>query len=174
MIAKTTAEKLRVLLLTTPEGMTIRDLSRKTHVTQDLVYSALRRGYGFYIAAYADNIALWRCVPVPAHAQRPENVEPEKTAKDKRKEYQFAYRAKHRNAQLDRELQASRLKYEAERQRVREEKQTRLAAKKAEREAKIAAKLAAKIAKNPSLQPAAPAGYQPQKTQWAFPPPWAH
>lgn len=184
-MTKTTGETLRTLLLANPEGMTERELSNASGASQGIVLAALSRGYGFYVADWVlrpdtdkDYVAVWRCVPVPTSAVRkylPKAMQSDDPKKAARAAYQFAYRAKHRNAQLDRELEASRLKYEAERLRIREEKKAQLEAKRLEREAskieKAAARAKAKLAKLPA---AAPAGYIPQKTQWVFPPPWAN
>lgn len=168
----TTGSILRKLLLANPEGMTVREMSKSYGIPQDVVSAALGRNYGFYVADWVlrddhtDYVSLWRCVPVPESPPRKRLPNPDR---------QFSYRAKYRNAQLDRELEASRLKYEAERKRIREEKAAQKEAKRMEREAAKAQRAAERAAaKKPKLEAAAPAGYVPQKTKWAFPPPWAN
>lgn len=168
---------LRKALLDHPEGLTVAQMSKMTGIQYECVSPTLNLIYGFYIADWVMSekgkmlVALWRCVVVPESAPRRYSSDPANADTEMKR---FEGRIKERNAQLDREIEASKRKYEAERLRLRAEAKALKEVAKTEREAAKAERLAAKEASKPRPAPAAPAGYKPQKTQWAFPPPWAH
>lgn len=71
----TVGVRIRELLLRHPEGLTIDYISRVTKHPYDCVAPVLQRTYGCYIAEWIDHpnhyhlqVALWKCVPVPANA----------------------------------------------------------------------------------------------------------
>ena len=76
MSGKTTAQRLRDLLIANPEGMTVHDLREHMHTTTQNVRQALSKTWGCYVAEYRKNTngpatAIWKCVTVPESAQRP-------------------------------------------------------------------------------------------------------
>ena len=180
---------VRNALLGTPKGLTLRQLSDVIEKPADVVSSALYRTYGAYVKEWVPNetgfngfAAVWCCVVVPSSAQRPLPVtldratyfreyreQNESTLKKRRKEVE-ALRSKARevNAKMRAQHEAEKLAAKARRAAFKEE-QERI---KVEERAEAALKKA--IKKSPSMQAAAPTGYQPSKTVWVTPPPWSH
>ena len=74
----TISEVVRGALLLHPQGLTVRELSKLTGYSQDLIISCLKRTYGCYIADFVRSPtgarqfnAVWCCVAVPANVKKP-------------------------------------------------------------------------------------------------------
>jgi len=176
--------RLRNLLLANPDGMTTRDISKIDGTPQDIVMSALERNYGFYVGDWekvsaGKYRAVWRCVSVPASAEKPMEYAECYDKEEARIQRQIVGR-KEINAQLVAQRRKARIELKAKLEREKIEAKQRKAEAKALRE-QVKAEERAEAARKKklkgieqSLQPAAPEGYRPAKTVWVTPPPWSH
>lgn len=109
---------IRKLLLDNPDGLTLRQLSKATGITIESCMNSLRRSYGCYVSHWQESspehkilCQVWKCVPVPADAPKP-NV---KKTPEEMKQYQAEYRMKRRNEQLDRQIRKDAERYKLSR-----------------------------------------------------------
>lgn len=169
-------KRLRKLLLDTPDGMTVRELSKADGAPMDVIISALERNYGFYIGDWQKAVAgkyraVWRCIPVPASAPKPMEYaacfDTEESINQRKQADYKAMQAHNREVQ-----ERVRKQFQAKRAAERLEEKARKAEAKAEMK-----RIELDVRKNNGLKKAGtPAGgdnYVPQKTVWVTPPPWA-
>lgn len=109
---------IRNLLLRNPDGLTLRQISKETGITIESCMNSLRRSYGCYVSHWQESspehkilCQVWKCVPVPADAPKP-NV---KKTPEEMKQYQAEYRMKRRNEQLDRQIRKDAERYKKQR-----------------------------------------------------------
>lgn len=102
------APKIRELLLSSPEGLTVPELAELCGLKEDTIVRALKLSYGFYIGAWALEGRLyksqWRCVKVPQDAPRLY-----KTATNSENSID------HQNDRLDRSIKNAKHRYDAKR-----------------------------------------------------------
>jgi hypothetical protein len=156
--------RLRELLLANPQGMTVREISKADGATQDLVISALRRNYGFYISDWQKVTtglyrAVWSVVTVPAGAPKPmeysECYDMKEALQQRKSEL-----AKAKRLEESRKRALERKKAKLERDRIKaEEKQRKAEAKAAMKQIQL------DVRKNNGCKKAGGSDYTPQMTQ---------
>lgn len=118
-------QTIRELLLKHPDGLTLREMSSITGITIDSLSNSLKRCYGCYVSHWRQArpehqimAQVWKCVPVPENAPKPEAT----WTDERSKAYQSEYRFKMQTKTLEKRIKRAAEKYEKERLSAREAK----------------------------------------------------
>ena len=177
MSAAALGERLRLLLLANPMGLTVPQMSAADGTPMDTIMGALYRNYGFYIGGWqkADTgkyRAIWCVVRVPMDAQRPSHAEvisdQEEAAKQrksedrKRRQQEARDLAKRVRAEFKAKRELEKAAEKIRKAEARELRRRMKAEAKAERKAKVPAMVWTPPAEDDKTI----------KTRWVTPPPW--
>lgn len=177
MSAAALGERLRLLLLANPMGLTVPQMSAADGTPMDTIMGALYRNYGFYIGGWqkADTgkyRAIWCVVRVPADMPRPVEYAACIDTQDAIKQRKKAdYKKRQQEA---RELRAKvRAEFKAKREADKAAEKIRKAEARELRKRMEAEAKAERKAKAPAMVWTPPAEDDKTiKTRWVTPPPW--